>query len=468
MAFDNEELNKRREARAKRKAEAAARQKRQQIILLSCIAVFLLAAIIGLLIFISGRNRQPAESQPQTSAAPETTAPPEVTEPPATEPPDTVIHLIAGGDLNITDKVVASGAADTGYDFADCFIDVMPILAGGDLTMLNFEGSLCGAPYGSAEASAPQALVTALRNAGVDLLQTANSRSVFHGIDGLISTMSAIRQEGLEPVGTFTGSEDFRENGGFTMLEVQGIRIAVVAFTKGMDGMGIPAGSEDCVNLLYKDYNSTYEDVDTEGITAVLRNAAAEEPDLTVALLHWGSEYNDQISRSQKSIRALMQAEGVDAIIGTHPHYVQKMELDAETGSFVAWSLGDFFGDGEKSGTNYSVLLDLEVTKDGTTGETKITGYDYTPIFIAYETEEIAEPGEDTTEETTGDAEQTDAEAAETEPEAEPTVIGKLRVLRIREAMIAYENSHMGCVSEEIYKSMESALARIEARVKGE
>ena len=210
--------------------------------------------------------------------------------------------------------------------------------------------------------------------------------------------------------------------------QVQDVRIALVAFTKGMDGRGLPAGSENCVNLLYEDYASTYQTVNEEGITSVLRAAAAQKPDVTIAMLHWGSEFNDQISKSQNKIVELMQAEGVDAIIGTHSHYVQKMTFDEAAGTFVAYSLGDFLGDGEKSGTNYSVLLDLQITKNGMTGETKITGFDYTPIFMVQE-----ETG--------------------------------TRLLRIKEAMTAFEKGSLGRVSGATYEAMKIALSRIESRI---
>ena len=203
-----------------------------------------------------------------------------------------------------------------------------------------------------------------------------------------------------------------------------------MAFTKGMDGRGLPEGSENCVNLLYTDYASTYQKVDESRITSILRSAKKQNPDVIIAMLHWGSEFNDQISSTQKTITTLLQNEGVDAIIGTHPHYVQKMELNQETGQFLAYSLGDFFGDAEKAGTNYSVLLDLEITKNGTTGETKVTNFSYTPIYTAYE-----ESG--------------------------------TRILRIREAMTAFEMGSLGRVSQETYDAMKNALERIESRVKG-
>lgn len=356
---------------------------------------------------------------------PENTAPVETV-------PDTVIRFVAGGDVNVTDNTVAAGEAETGYDYSKVFLDVMPVLSGADLTALNFEGNLCGEPYGSQYASAPQQLVQALHDAGVDILQTANSYSILDGHQSLVSTIQGIRGAGMTPLGTFESKADFQESGGYIIWEIQGIKVAMMAFTKGMvdqEGkpMGLPAVSEGCVNLLYEDYDSTYQKVNTDGITQVVRNAAAHDPDVMIALVHWGSEESDQVSKSQKKICTLLQEEGVDAIIGTHSHYVQKMEHDPASGNFVAWSLGDFYGD--MIGTNYSVLLDLEITQDGATGETKVTGFDYVPIYL--------EENED----------------------------GTMRVLRIEEAVLGYENRYLDRVSEETYKAMKTALERIKSRV---
>lgn len=426
MAFENDELNKRREERREEQRFLAHQQKFLKIGIIMT-AVTLVVCVAALLI-ANGIINVPKE--PQISTTPPTQTQPTETEPVPTEP-DTVIHIMAGGDLNVTDKTVASGTAVSGYDYTDVFMDVTPALSSADLTVLNFEGSLYGAPYGSANKSAPQQMVQALQQAGVDLLQTANSQSVANGLSGLSATLQGIRSAGIVPLGTYADAKEFKKSGGYYIREVQGIRIAFVAFTKGMDGSGLPEGSEDCVNLLYKDYNSTYQKVDTEGITKVLRAAAKMEPDITIALLHWGSEFNTKISSTQEKICKLMQEEGVDAIIGTHSHYVQKLEFDREKGTLVAYSLGDFFGDADKSGTDYSVLLDLEITKSGVSGETAITGFDYTPLY-------------------TQDA---------------SSVGGGMRVLRIREAITAYESNFIGRVSEETYLAMKNALAKIESRM---
>lgn len=421
MAFDNDELNKRRDDREKLRRSYDTQVKWMKRVLILTMSVTLLCCGALLVVrqgwldlLLQAPTPQPEQTQP--------------TETVPVESPDTVIHLVAGGDVNITDQVVAAGALTGGFDYTDMFLDVQAILSAADLTTLNFEGNVFGDEYGTQSRSAPAQLLDALRRAGVDLLQTANSQSVTNGILGLSATLQAIRQAKLQPVGTFANTEEFEKTGGYVIREVAGVRIAFVAFTKGMDGRGLPLGSENCVNLLYTDYNTTYQKVDEDGITRILRAVADEEPDLTVALLHWGSEFNDQFSTTQKKICKLMDQLGVDAIIGTHSHYVQGIGKYPDTDMLVASSLGDFLGDGDKAGTNYSILLDLEITKDGDSGETKITGFSYTPIFL----------------DTTG---------------------GNVRVLRIREAMTAYESNYINKVTPEVYEAMRSALLRIEDRV---
>jgi poly-gamma-glutamate synthesis protein (capsule biosynthesis protein) len=345
----------------------------------------------------------------------------------------TVINIVAGGDIQVTDTVVSAGVQGGRYDYTQLLMDIAPIFAQADAAIVNFEGNLVGAPYGSATGSAPAELMTALKNAGVDMVQTANSYAVYNGMDGLQLTLQGIHSAGMTPLGTFADTAEFQESGGFFIRQIQGIRVAFVAFTKGMDGMGLPAGNEDCVNLLYKDFSSTYQDVDKDGITSLLNAVDRYKPDVTIALLHWGSEYNDQTSKSQDKIVKIMKDAGVDAIIGTHPHYVQKVTYNAETGMLVAYSLGDLLGDASRAGSDYSVILDLEITKNGATGEVKITGFDYTPIYIVNDTDSG----------------------------------GSIRVMRIREAMAAYEADSIGAVSKETYEAMKSALNRIESRING-
>ena len=406
MALDREDMLRRRHQRQVQRRK----QQRKNIFILSGAGIALCAIVILIIVLVSSCNKKPQPSVESTDS---------------TTPPSTVIHLGAVGDLNVTQAVTSSGS---NYDYKNTFMDIAHLLANPDVTLLNFEGNLYGEPYGT-DRSAPQSMAQALDKAGVDIVQLANSYSIYKGMDGLSNTISGFRSAGIAPLGVHASAESAKNDKHYALYEVNGIKIAFVAFTKGMDGMALPAGYEGCVNVLYKDYSSTYQEVDSENITKILKQISKEKPDLTVAMLHWGSEFNDTISKSQKEICSLLQENGVDAILGTHSHYVQKMEFDQAAGTFVAYSLGDFIGDADRSGSEYSVVLDLEITKDGATGETKITGYSYTPIFT------IAEEGK------------------------------PLRVVRIQEAIAAYEAGYIDRVSEATYEAMKYALDRIEARI---
>ena len=397
--------------RAKRQARARRKRLIRRIFVIGIIALLVIALIAAVLIFILPKLTSKQPDEPQI---------------PATE---TTIELAFAGDLNITDKVVAAGMTDTGYDYSQVLLDVLPLLADADQTVLNFEGNLCGAPYGSENASAPPELLQALADAGVDLLQVANSFTIKNGLLGLNDTLNSIRAAGMEPLGAYSTPQEFQQNRGFTLREIQGIKVAFVAFTKGMDNIAMPAGQEDCVNLLYTDYTSTYQNVDTEGITAILRSVAAEKPDVTVALLHWGSEFNTQISSSQTKIIKLMKSEGVDAIIGTHSHCLQEIDFDKENGTIVAYSLGDFWGDAERTASAYSAVLKLQIAKNDQTGQTRIAGFEYEPIYTF--TQE-SESGIST------------------------------QILRIKPAIEEYEANGISSVPQGVYNAMTNAVARVE------
>ncbi len=430
MAYQYDELNRRR-AQRKQRQQARDKQRRRARGRILAAAVAIGAVIVLMLVALASRGCQ-ADTPPQTQP-PQTTAPPITTQPIPTEP-ETVITITAAGDLNITDRVVAAGEQEGQLDYGSIFMDVAPLFGNAQVGLLNFEGNLCGAPYGSATTSAPAELAEALAAIGVDMVQFANSCTVNNGLTGLSASLNNFRAAGLEPLGVFASQAEYKESGGFTIRNICGVRVAFVAFTKGVGSLGLPAGSQNQVNLLYKDYSSTYQEVDTEGITQILKSVQAQKPDVTIAMLHWGSEYNDERSDTQTQIAQLMLNNGVDAILGTHPHYVQQVTFDPEKGQVVAYSLGDFFGDAQKSGTNYSIALQLQITKDNRTGETKITACDYVPLYILT-------------------------------PEADGR---PLQVVRIRQAMKMYENSHVSAVSQQTYENMKYVLQRIEARIAGE
>lgn len=435
MAMTPEDMEKRRQRREKQLKKQRAQRRKLRLGLAAAVVILALCTF-AIYFFV--------ENAPQEISASVTDTLPTETTVPQTLPPEettplkgaaTTIHIRAAGDLNVTNNVVDAGLSAAGYDFTRAFQDVAGTLSGADLTVLNLEGNICGEPYGTATTSAPNKLLTALRSAGVDLIQMANSCSINNGLIGLNSTLQSIRAAGLEPVGAYSSPSEFKRSKGYTICDIQGLKVAFVAFTKGVGGMGMPAGNEDCVNLLYQDYDSTYKKVDTEGITQILTAVKSEKPDFVVALVHWGSENNDTISSTQESIVKLMQKNGVGLIIGTHPHLVQEVKYDETAGTLVAYSLGDFFGDAARGGTNYSIILDVEITKDPEKGTCRVTGYSYTPIYTV-----------------------TGSQSAD----------GFQRVVRIEQAMQAYEGNFVDKVTAACYSDMAYSLKRIASRTSGQ
>ena len=438
MASERDELNRRRRARMEQQKRRKAAQRKLRIRLALAVVVLLASAAV---IYNLGRGgdiplMETAPTEVEIYGQDDETTEEEPTDSRSNlnrEP--TVIHLAAAGDLNVTDKVVWSGQTGTVYDYTSAFMDVAPIFSEADLAVLNFEGNVYGQPYGTATVSAPQELVVALKNAGIDMVQMANSTAIVNGIAGLQTTLANIRNAGIEPVGAYSTNNEFAKNNGYTICEVQGLKLAFVAFTKGFGGLGLPAGSEDCVNLLYEDYYENYETLNTDKINRVLKAVSAEKPDLVIALLHWGSEFNDAISDTQEKISNLMKKNGVDVIIGTHPHLVQEVVYDEATGFLCAYSLGDFYGDGNRSGTAYSIILDLEITKNYDTGETRVTDFSYTPIYTLQETD---------------------------------CPDNQRRVVRLETAMTAYGINFLDRVTANCNENMEYSLSRIVKRINGQ
>jgi poly-gamma-glutamate synthesis protein (capsule biosynthesis protein) len=423
-----EQRRRRRAALEKKKKQEQAALRRKLIL---AVAIFL-ACIVLVVYLTTGKENPPAtgETIPEQPAF---TIPPEEKATMPKETPTTTIHIKAAGDLNVTDKVVSSGKARFGdyYDYTNAFLDVAPLLSDADLTLMNFEGNLVGPPYGTDTASAPIELIQALDAAGVDILQMANSYSIHNGMIGLTQTLSNMRSAGIEPVGAFSTPGEFQQSKGYTICDIRGVKVAIVAFTKGMNSLGLPEGSEKCVNKLFIDYDSEYRKIDYDGIRSILRNLRSENPDITIAMLHWGAEYNDTIFESQEDIAELMIDEGVDVILGTHSHMLHQIDHNEEENTLIAYSLGDFFGDAVKSGTAYSIILDIQITRDNEMGTTRIDGFTATPIYTLSETDSNS---------------------------------GR-RVVRIEDALAAYDVNFVDKVTAKARENMEYSLERIEARL---
>ena len=295
-----------------------------------------------------------------------------------------VATVNAVGDIFLTDAMIADARqADGSYDFSHQFENVIVALSQADLTIGNLEGNFIGSEFGRENGSYPNEFAQELYHIGFDLLQTANSYTIYNGLSGLESTKAVIEDNGMHALGAYTSAED-RKNNQVVIKDVNGVRIAFVALTKGLGNLAMPSDTQCSVDLLYEDYTSDYSKVNSKAITALLERAKEKKPDVIIAALHWGSENQEEISDTQKEIVDLMLQNGVDVVLGSHSHLVSEIEtrkVTLEDGTqkdcVIAYGLGDFCA-AEPEQCNTSIILNLEFTRDGET--TTVSKASYTPV----------------------------------------------------------------------------------------
>lgn len=292
----------------------------------------------------------------------------------------TRISIAAIGDLLIHQSVYQSAYdSKTGlYDFRPIFKYIAPYLGGADYTIANLETRFAGPELGYSgypRFNCPASLGTAVREAGVDLLATANNHSLDMGWTGIVNTLDNIDRIGLAHIGT---SRSEAERAQIFMRDIRGVRVAFLNYTESTNGIPLPSGRPYAVNLM-----------DESRLLAEARSAKANGADLVVAVLHWGVEYQRTPASYQRDLASRLLRGGVDVIVGSHPHVVQPIErLSVSTASgsktgYVVYSLGNFVSNQRAPDYPYGdngiiVYLDVEKTANGT----KVVGVRYLPVWV--------------------------------------------------------------------------------------
>lgn len=358
--------------------------------------------------------------------------------PPVTDFADSeadIVNLSAVGDLSLTDEMLADARkSDGSYDFSALFQGIAAELSGSDVIFGNFEGNFAGEPYGAQFGSYPESFAGALRAVGFSVIQTANSYSVYNGMNGLESTLRVLRGAGMQTVGTYA-SEKEKSQQQAVLVEVNGIRIAFIALTKGMDGMSLPEGEEYRVDLLYSDYSTSYSKINYTALDKAVQSAKALHPDFIVAGLHWGSENNDAILPTQEKIANYLISAGVDVILGSHSHRVAKIGTRTvtrdgrEKTAVIAYGLGDFCRVEEDSVT-LSAIVHIRLRKHRESGTTDIG-------LVSYTAAAAVDRGEG--------------------------VLPRYRIVNAKSAVALYEGNYYDAVRKEVYDALVSALKRFDA-----
>ena len=282
-------------------------------------------------------------------------------------PDDVTINLAVIGDI-MCHNTQYIDAYDNGiYNFSYVFDDIREELLQADFTVGNLETTFAGASRGYSsypQFNTPESLAIAIKEAGIDLVSTANNHSLDTGYSGIESTIDFLDQNGILHTGTYKSPESQSQT---VIAEIKGLKVAFLSFTYGTNGISVPQGREYCINL-----------IDDNFIIDRLNSAKEQNPDIICVFMHWGEEYELTPNEEQIHLANLLFDNGANIILGSHPHVLQKMEKNDK--GFVIYSLGNFVSGQVKENTRDSIILNLTVTKKGT-GEVIVDSAKYTPIY---------------------------------------------------------------------------------------
>lgn len=284
---------------------------------------------------------------------------------------DNQLHAAAGDPSKMKSKNMSD------FNYETCFRYVQAIFEEADLMVGNLELTLSnkGRYTGYPMFRSPDILATYLKEAGFDLLTTCNNHSNDGFKYGLTHTIDVLDSLGIEHTGTF---KDQAERDSLYPLivekEVDGtrFRLAFINYTYATNGLST---KEPCiVNLI--DQNQIYKDI---------VKAKQAKPDMIIAIMHWGKEYKLDEHKSQVAYTEFLWENGVDVVIGAHPHVIQPIKTDTiwdmDSTDFrevlVTYSLGNFISNQYRPNTDVGLIFELELIKNSRTNKTVIGKHDY-------------------------------------------------------------------------------------------
>lgn len=295
------------------------------------------------------------------------------------KPDPITIHMSAFGDTmcHLTNIKNAYDASKKDYDFSNVFKNVRNYLEDADITIGNLETTFAGSSRGYTgypTFNAPEVLGQNLKDMGVDVLTTANNHCMDKGNSGLVSTLDYLDKYEISHTGTARSEE---EQDSILIKDVNGIKIAFLSYTYGTNGITIPSDKPYSVNL-----------IDKELIKKHIASAKEQNVDVICVSMHWGLEYKLKPNSTQTELADFLFENGVDIILGSHPHVLEPMEkrtITLEDGTtkdgFVIYSLGNFVSGQIYANTKSTVILDIQITKNSD-GKISIDNVKYTPVYL--------------------------------------------------------------------------------------
>ncbi|MDE6792678.1 MAG: CapA family protein [Muribaculaceae bacterium] len=242
------------------------------------------------------------------------------------------------------------------YDYSDCFSLIAPEIHSADYAVCNLEVPLGGGPDYSGYPcfSAPDSYAEALRDAGFNMMLTANNHCLDRRDKAARRTISALDRLGIDHIGTYSTATQ-RDSLIPFIKDINGFKVGFLNYTYGTNGIPPQDGIEVAL-------------IDKEKIAREISLTKKAGAEITVVAMHWGIEYVLLENGVQKDLANFLIDQGVDLIIGGHPHVIQPMKIvrNEKEGKdvLVVYSLGNFISNMKTADTRGGALVKAVITRD--------------------------------------------------------------------------------------------------------
>lgn len=279
--------------------------------------------------------------------------------------------VFAGDAMQHQAQLTAARQADGTYDYSGCFDAIAPLIQSADYAVVNLE-----TPIGSSNFSgypcfnAPVSFAHALRDAGFNLMLTANNHTLDRRDHGLHTTIDSLDAAGIEHIGTYHNAAA-RDSILPFVRTIAGIRVGFLNYTYGTNGIDIKG-------------DAAVDYIDRQKIASDIENVRKAGAEIVCVAVHWGDEYHLLENSSQRLLSDFLVGQGVDLIIGGHPHVIQPMEVrhNDTLGKdvLVVYSLGNFISNMKTRDTRGGAIVRVSLVR-GRDGVARFDSAKYDLVF---------------------------------------------------------------------------------------
>ena len=272
-------------------------------------------------------------------------------------------------------------AASGEYDFTGSFTDIAPYISAADLAIANLETTISGKDQqytGYPNFNSPKSLLTALKQAGFDVLTTANEHIFDRKWYGVEQTIANIKAEGMACTGTFLSRDEYYEP---LVVDVNGVKVAILAYTDLLS-----ANSKDIPD---EKMNFCIKMLNIKTVRKDIELSREKGADIVIVSVHWGDEYSRKATSEDRATAEDIIKAGADVILGSHPHVLQTItyrDFEQDAGGTkkcaVVYSLGNFLSAQTGQYKDSGMVVNLTFDKDNQTNKVTLKEVTYLPTWV--------------------------------------------------------------------------------------